>query len=597
MIKTLLRHVKRYRTAAVLTPVFTALEVLLDVLIPFVTASIIDKGINAGDINNVYFYGTILLVLAALSFACGVLSGRYGAYASSGFAANLRAAMYRNIQTFSFSNIDKYSTSGLITRMTTDVTTVQDAFQTILRIAVRSPFTLISSVVMCVVINPKMSLIFLVALVVLSVILFLIISRVAKVFRQVFAQYDVLNQTVQENVTGMRVVKAFVREEHENAKFSRAAERLYRLYLKAEGFMAVNHPVMNLVVYGCIIALSWFGAKSVVGGTLTTGELTSLFTYVMSIMMSLMMLSMVFVRITMSATSGARIAEVLNETPDIQNPESPITEIADGSIDFDDVCFAYQGGSGEYALRNCNLHIASGETLGVIGGTGSGKSSLVNLVSRLYDVSRGTLSIGGVDVRNYDIESLRNEVSVVLQSNVLFTGTILENLRWGNPNATLEECRQACRWACADEFIEQMPDGYNTHIEQGGANVSGGQKQRLCIARALLKRPKVLVLDDSTSACDNATDAKIRKAFREEIPKTTTIIISQRISSVRDCDRIVVMDGGEVKGCDTHDNLLKTNKIYKEIYDLQTSGGGDFDEVKKPKKASKNTREGKEVTA
>lgn len=577
MLKTLLKQLGRYRTAAILTPIFILLEVLLDVLIPYVTSWLIDRGINAGDLGNVYRYGGLMLLMAFLSLAMGVLAGRFVAYASTGFAANLRKAMYRNIQRFAFSDIDKYSTPGLVTRMTTDVNNLQNAFQMLLRTSIRAPFSMLSSIVMCFVISGKMSLIFIIAAVVLAVVLTLVIRRVSATFARVFQQYDVMNNAVQENVSAIRVVKAFVREDYENQKFELAARGLYQLYVKAESLMAVTHPVMNLVVYGCIIAISWFGAQLVVGGQLTTGQLTSLFTYVMSIFMSLMMLSMIFVQLTMSAASGKRVTEVINEVPDIDNPDNADTVVPDGSIDFNRVSFAYKGGSGEYALHDIDLHIASGETIGVIGGTGSGKSSLINLISRLYDVTRGNVMVGGKDVRTLDLETLRNSVSVVLQKNVLFSGTILDNLRWGRADATLDECREACRIACADEFIEQMPDGYETRIEQGGTNVSGGQRQRLCIARALLKRPQVLVLDDSTSACDNATDAKIRQQLRDDVPQMTRIIISQRISSIKDCDRILVLDNGRISGWDTHDNLLNTNNIYREICTIQDEDGGDFD--------------------
>jgi len=577
MLKTLLKQLVRYRTAAILTPIFILLEVLLDVLIPYVTSWLIDRGINAGDLGNVYRYGGLMLLMAFLSLAMGVLAGRFVAYASTGFAANLRKAMYRNIQRFAFSDIDKYSTPGLVTRMTTDVNNLQNAFQMLLRTSIRAPFSMLSSIVMCFVISGKMSLIFIIAAVVLAVVLTLVIRRVSATFARVFQQYDVMNNAVQENVSAIRVVKAFVREDYENPKFELAARGLYQLYVKAESLMAVTHPVMNLVVYGCIIAISWFGAQLVVGGQLTTGQLTSLFTYVISIFMSLMMLSMIFVQLTMSAASGKRVTEVINEVPDIDNPDNADTVVPDGSIDFNRVSFAYKGGSGEYALHDIDLHIARGETIGVIGGTGSGKSSLINLISRLYDVTRGNVMVGGKDVRTLDLETLRNSVSVVLQKNVLFSGTILDNLRWGRADATLDECREACRIACADEFIEQMPDGYETRIEQGGTNVSGGQRQRLCIARALLKRPQVLVLDDSTSACDNATDAKIRQQLRDDVPQMTRIIISQRISSIKDCDRILVLDNGRISGWDTHDNLLNTNNIYREICTIQDEDGGDFD--------------------
>lgn len=589
MLKTLYQQIKQYRTAALLTPAFTALEVLMDVLIPYVTASLIDKGINAGDMENVYFYGAIMLGMAFLSLAFGIIGGRFSAYASTGFAANLRLAMYQNIQRFAFSDIDKYATSGLITRMTTDVNSLQSAFQQILGISVRAPFKLVLSILMCLVIDARLSLIFLVALIILSFSLYHIISRVARLFQQVFVKYDELNQSVQENVTGIRLVKAFVREDYENEKFARAAENLYKLYVKAEGLMAWNHPIMNMVVYGCIIALSWMGAHYIVDGTLTTGELTSLFTYIMSILMSLMMLSMVFVMLTQSAASAKRVAEIIEEEPDIVNPEHPVFEIADGSLAFRNVRFDYVTnkdrrskveGHKRSALFNINFNIQSGETIGVIGGTGSGKSTLISLISRLYDPTQGEVFVGGHNVKDYDLTALRHAVSVVLQQNILFSGSVLDNLRWGNPDATLEECRKACQMAQADDFVSAMPEGYDTHIEQGGTNVSGGQKQRLCIARALLKHPKILILDDSTSACDTATDAKIREAFHTQLPEMTKVIIAQRILSVKDCDRILVMDNGVVTGFDTHENLLKNNTLYQEINAIQNENVGDFDEVK-----------------
>lgn len=579
MIRTLFSQLKEYRTASLLSPLFTALEVIMEILIPFIIAELIDKGIEAGNIHEVYRYGAIMLVMAFFSLAFGVLASRFVAKASSGFACNLREGMYANIQTFSFANIDKYSTAGLVTRMTTDVTNVQNAFQMVLRIAVRSPLMLICSLVMCFVISPQLSSIFFVAIVILAAALIFIMMRTTKIFTEVFRKYDDLNASVQENVSAIRVVKAFVREDRENEKFEKAATRLYRLFVKAEGLLALNNPVMMFVVYGCILALSWFGAHFIVVGSLTTGNLTSLFSYVMSVLMSLMMLSMVFVMITMSAASGRRIAEVLEEKPYLTNPDEPLTTVCDGSIDFDHVDFAYRHGSGELVLHDIDLHIHAGETIGIIGGTGCGKSTLVSLVSRLYDVDNGSVRVGGVDVRQYDMEALREQVSVVLQKNTLFSGTILDNLRWGNPNASEEECAAACRAACADEFIARFPDGYNTWIEQGGSNLSGGQKQRLCIARALLKKPKVLILDDSTSAVDTATDASIRRAFAEEIPGTTKLIVAQRISSVQDADRILVLDDGRVSGFDTHDALVENNAIYREIFIAQTQGGGDFDEA------------------
>ena len=590
MLKTLLKQVGEYKKVSLLTPVFTALEVLMEVLIPFITASIIDKGIEAGDIGQIYFYGGIMLVLAFLSLAFGALAGRYAAAASSGFACNLRQSMYENIQTFSFSNIDKYSTAGLVTRMTTDVTNVQNAYQMILRITVRAPLMLICSMAMCFFINARLSSIFLVAIVVLGIALFIIMKSVTKLFDQVFRRYDDLNASIQENVSAIRVVKAYVREEHEDEKFTRAANNLSKLFIKAESILALNSPVMMLVVYGCMISLSWLGAKYIVAGSLTTGELTSLFSYVMSVLMSLMMLSMIFVMLTMSAASGRRIAEVLQEKADLTDPENPETVVADGSIDFNHVDFSYKHGSGEETLSDIDLHIKSGETIGIIGGTGCGKSSLVNLISRLYDVDKGSVCVGGKDVRSYDMDDLRNQVAIVLQKNVLFSGTILDNLRWGKEDATEEKCREVCQQACADEFIERFPDRYQTWIEQGGTNVSGGQKQRLCIARALLKKPKVLILDDSTSAVDTATDAKIREAFAKKIPGTTKLIIAQRVSSVEGADRILVLDGGRINGFDTHENLLKTNQIYQEIYDTQMNGGGDFDHPSAP--AEETEKEG-----
>ncbi|MBP5278473.1 MAG: ABC transporter ATP-binding protein [Prevotella sp.] len=601
MIKDLLKQVGTFRTASILTPIFTACEVVMGVLIPYVTSWIIDRGIIAGDLHNVYLYGGLMLIMAFFSLSFGILAGRNSAYASSGFAFNVRDAMYKNIQTFSFADIDKFSTAGLITRMTTDVNNLQQAYQQILRISVRAPLNLIFSVLMCVFINFHMSLIFLVALIILGTVLYLIISRTVKLFSQVFMKYDDMNNSVQENIAAIRVVKAFVREDFENKKFQKATDALYRLFVKTESLQAINHPVMMMVVYGCMIALSWFGAHFIVIGDLTTGQLTSLFTYVMTILSSLMMLSMIFVMLTMSAASGKRIVEVLREDADIKNPEqNAVKEVKDGSIDFVDVNFGYNlkpeirpvglmsmmGSSGtdeqspDYAIQDITLHINAGETIGVIGGTGCGKTTLATLISRLYDVTSGSVMVGGVDVRRYDIETLRQSVAMVLQNNILFSGTILDNLRWGNENATVEECMEACRLACADEFIEQMPDRYLTHIEQNGSNVSGGQKQRLCIARALLKKPKILILDDSTSACDTATDAKIRKAFREDIPNTTKLIIAQRIQSVQDADRIIVMQSGRISGFDTHSNLLRNNEIYQDIYNTQMKGNGDFDEPK-----------------
>lgn len=580
MFKTILRQVKQYKTAAILTPVWTAAEVVMGVLIPYVTASIIDKGINAGSMPDVYKYGLYMVLMALLSLMFGILAGRFAAYSSTGIAANLRDAMYRNIQRFSFSDIDKYSTAGLVTRMTTDVSNIQNAIQMLLRVSFRAPLNLISSVVMCFFINSRLSIIFLVAIIVLATLLTLVISRAARLFQEIFRKYDDLNAVVQENVSAIRVVKAYVREHHELSKLDRAALNLFSLNVKAEVIMALNGPVMNLVVYGCIISLSWFGAHYIVEGSLTTGQLTSLFSYVMMVLQALMMLSMIFVQLTQSAASVRRIAEVIDEVPDMENPADPEMEIKDGRVEFDHVYFSYKAG-GDYALEDINLNIESGQTIGIIGGTGSGKSTLGALVSRLYDVSKGEVRVGGLDVRRYDMQRLRNDVAVVLQNNTLFSGTVLDNLRWGKEDATEEECRQACISACADEFISALPDGYNSIVEQGGANFSGGQRQRLCIARALLKSPKVLILDDSTSAVDTATDSKIRETFARRIPGTTKIIISHRILSIQHADKIAVMEDGRVKGFDTHDNLLENNDIYKEIYTMQTSGGeGDFDQKK-----------------
>ncbi|MGN8896794.1 ABC transporter ATP-binding protein [Flavonifractor sp. HCP28S3_F3] len=577
-MKEVLRHLGRYRKDTFLCIAMAALEIFMEILMPFITAIIIDRGLEAANLSVVYRYGILMVVLALLSLAFGALAGKCAASASAGLSANLRQAIYDNIQTFSFSNIDKFSVPGLVTRMTTDITNVQNAFMMVIRIAVRAPLMLVFSYAMCLIISPRMSLMFLIAVVFLIVVLGAIMVVTLKIFNRVFQKYDDLNASVQENVSAIRVVKAFVREDYENQKFAKASANLYKLFVKAEGLLAFNNPAMMLAVYFCILSASWLGAQFIVGGTLSTGDLTSLFSYIMSLLMSLMMLSMVVVMISMSMASIRRISEVLRETPDLAEPERPVTEVADGSIDFDHVSFSYKQGSGKNALSDIDLHIKSGETIGVIGGTGSGKSSLVNLICRLYDVSEGSVRVGGLDVRQYDMEALRNQVSVVLQKNTLFSGTILDNLRWGNPDATEEECIRACQAACADEFIDRFPDGYQTRIERGGANVSGGQKQRLCIARALLKHPKVLILDDSTSAVDTATDARIRAAFAEQIPGTTKIIIAQRISSVEHADRILVLDEGRINGFDTHENLLKTNAIYREIYDSQVKGGGDFDQ-------------------
>lgn len=577
-MKKVLQQLGQYRKDTFQCIFLTALEVVMEILLPFVTAIIIDQGLEAGNLPVVYQYGILMVAMAFLSLIFGALAGRKAARASSGLAANLREAIYANIQTFSFSNIDKFSVPGLVTRMTTDITNVQNAYMMVIRVAVRAPLNLIFSYIMCLFINVRLSLMFLIAVVFLLAVLGTIMVVTLKIFNQVFRRYDDLNASVQENVTAIRVVKAFVREDYENQKFSKASRMLYNLSVKAEGLLAFNNPAMMIAVYFCIISVSWFGAQFIVGGSLTTGELTSLFSYIMSLLMSLMMLSMIVVMISMSMASIRRISEVLNETPDLTDPEQPVTEVADGSIDFNHVNFSYKQGSGKNALSDIDLHIKSGETIGVIGGTGCGKSSLVNLICRLYDVDQGSVCVGGVDVRKYDTEALRNQVSVVLQKNTLFSGTILDNLRWGNPDATEEECARACRAACADEFIDRMPEGYRTRIERGGSNVSGGQKQRLCIARALLKKPKVLILDDSTSAVDTATDAKIRRAFAEEIPGTTKIIIAQRVSSVESADRILVLEEGRINAFDTHENLLKNNAIYQEIYTSQMEGGGDFDQ-------------------
>lgn len=580
MLKTLLKEVKEYKRASVVTPVFMILEVLMETLIPFLMASIIDEGVNAGNMQHIYKVGGIMVVSAAVGLFAGLAGGRFGAKASAGFAKNLREAMFNHIQSFSFANIDHFSTAGLVTRMTTDVTNVQNAYMMTLRMFTRAPASMICAMVMAFAINARLASIYLVAVIILGTILFFIIRHATAYFRQAFPKYDDLNASVQENVSAIRVVKAYVREEQETSKFQKASENIYRIFVKAERNVIFNAPLMMTTVYTCIILISWLGAKMIISSTLTTGELMSLLAYCMNILSSLMMLSMVFVMISMSMASMRRISEVLEETPTMTNPDEPIMEVPDGRIDFNHVDFVYKAGSAEDTLKDIDIHIKSGETVGVIGGTGCGKSTFVNLISRLYDVKPdgGSVCVGGHDVRDYDMEVIRNEVAVVLQKNVLFSGTILDNLRWGKADATENECREVCELACADEFIDRMPDGYNTWIEQGGSNVSGGQKQRLCIARALLKSPKVLILDDSTSAVDTATDAKIRQAFATKIPNTTKIIISQRISSVQDADRIIVLDNGMVSGFDTHENLLKNNTIYKEIYDVQMSGGGDFDE-------------------
>lgn len=578
MIRTLLKEVKEYKKASFATPVFMILEVIMEMIIPYLMASIIDDGVNKGDIGHIYRVGGIMIVAAAMGLLAGLLGGRYGAKASTGFAKNLREAMFNHIQTFSFSSIDKFSTAGLVTRLTTDVTNVQNAYQMCLRMLMRAPASLICAMAMAFFINRRLASVYLIAVMILGVILMFIISHATRYFQQAFPKYDALNESVQENVSAIRVVKAYVREEEETRKFKKASENIYRIFVKAENNLVYNAPVMQLTVYTCILLISWLGAKMIVASTLTTGELMSLLAYCMNILMNLMMLSMVFVMISMSMASVRRISEVLNEVSDIQNPEHPVTEVKDGSITFSHVNFSYKKENNEPVLKDINLDIHSGETIGIIGGTGSAKTSLVNLISRLYDVTDGEVKVGGCNVKDYDMEALRNQVSVVLQNNVLFSGTILENLRWGNRNATEEECVNVCRLACADEFIQRFPMKYETHIEQGGNNVSGGQKQRLCIARALLKKPKILILDDSTSAVDTATDAKIRRAFREEIPDTTKLIIAQRISSIQDADRIIVMDEGRVHGFGTHEELLETNEIYREVYESQMKGSGDFDE-------------------
>ncbi|RKJ46840.1 ABC transporter ATP-binding protein [bacterium 1XD8-76] len=585
MIKTLAAQMKQYKLPSFLTPFFMALEVVVDILLPRTMGALIDKGIQTGSMPDIYRYGGYMLLLAFLGLLFGVLAGKYAAQASSGFACNVRDAMYTNIQKFSFSNIDKFSTAGLITRLTTDVTNLQNAYQMVIRMCFRAPLTLIFSLVMAFSISARLSMVFVAALAILVVLLGLIISRAMKYFNEVFEKYDDLNASIQENVSAIRVVKAFVREEHENEKFKAAAGGIYKMFVRAETVVANNGPVMMLAVYSCMLSLSWLAAQMITAGSLTTGELTTLFSYVMSILMSLMMLSMIFVMLTLAAASARRVVEVLNETPDLVSPENAVMEVPDGSVDFDAVYFSYsrantssKNNSSDQVLNHIDLHIRAGETIGIIGGTGSAKSSLVNLISRLYDVSAGSVKVGGLDVRRYDLDTLRNEVAVVLQKNILFSGTILDNLRWGDKNATLDDCRRVCRLACADEFIEQFPDGYETYIEQGGSNVSGGQKQRLCIARALLKKPKILILDDSTSAVDTATDARIRQAFREEIPGTTKFIIAQRISSIQDADRIIVLEDGRIDGFDTHENLLQNNAIYREVYESQTKGGGDFDQ-------------------
>lgn len=578
MLKTLGAQIRDFKRDSILTPLFMIFEVLMETLIPFLMASIIDDGVNAGNMNHIYLVGGCMVIVACLSLFAGIMGGKYGASASTGFARNLRQAMFEKIQTFSFANIDKYSTAGLVTRMTTDVTNMQNAYQMILRMCTRAPASLICAMAMSFFISPRLATVYLIAVIILGCILAMIIRFATKYFNEAFPKYDDLNASVQENVSAIRVVKAYVREDHETARFTKASEMICRLFTKAENTVILNAPVMQLTVYSCILIISWLGARMIVGSTLTTGELTSLLTYCMNILMSLMMLSMVFVMITMSIASARRICEVLNEESTLTNPAEPVTSITDGSIRFDHVSFSYKKDSKEPVLSDIDLTIRSGETIGIIGGTGSSKSSLINLISRLYDVTEGAVLVGGVDVRNYDLDVLRSQVAVVLQKNVLFSGTILENLRWGDADATEEDCIRACKLACADDFIQNFPDKYNTYIEQGGTNVSGGQKQRLCIARALLKKPKILILDDSTSAVDTATDARIRASFANEIPGTTKLIIAQRISSVMHADRILVLENGRVSGFGTHQELLADNEIYRDVYESQTGGGGDFDE-------------------
>ena len=578
MVKTILKEVKEYTKASIVTPIFMLLEVAMETIIPLLMGSIVDNGVNKGDTHHIYVMGAWMIVAAFVSLTCGIMGARFGSKATMGLGKNLRKAMFAKIQTYSFANIDKFSTAGLVTRLTTDVTNIQNSYQMILRMAMRAPASIICAMVMSFFISPQLASIYLGAVIILSIILIFIISRAMKYFSAAFEKYDELNESVQENVSAIRVVKAYVRENYEKSRFKKASKNIYDVFVKAENIVVLNAPIMQFMVYSCILLISWVGAHLIVSDKLQTGDLITLLAYCMTILMNLMMLSMIFVMISMSIASMKRISEVLTTESTITNPDNPVHEVADGSIEFDHVTFRYSQSSETPVLDDISLNINSGETIGIIGGTGSSKSSLVNLISRLYDVNSGSVKVGGVDVRNYDMEALRNQVSVVLQQNVLFSGTILDNLRWGDRNATEEECINACKMACADDFIEAFPDKYNTRIEQGGTNVSGGQKQRLCIARALLKKPKILILDDSTSAVDTATDARIRKAFRESIPGTTKLIIAQRISSVMDADKIIVLNDGKLDGFGTHEELLETNAIYRDVYDSQTNGGGDFDE-------------------
>ena len=578
MVKTILKEVKEYTKASIVTPIFMLLEVAMETIIPLLMGSIVDNGVNKGDTHHIYVMGAWMIVAAFVSLTCGIMGARFGSKASMGLGKNLRKVMFAKIQTYSFANIDKFSTAGLVTRLTTDVTNIQNSYQMILRMAMRAPASIICAMVMSFFISPQLASIYLGAVIILSIILIFIISRAMKYFSAAFEKYDELNESVQENVSAIRVVKAYVRENYEKSRFKKASKNIYDVFVKAENIVVLNAPIMQFMVYSCILLISWVGAHLIVSDKLQTGDLITLLAYCMTILMNLMMLSMIFVMISMSIASMKRISEVLTTESTITNPDNPVHEVADGSIEFDHVTFRYSQSSETPVLDDISLNINSGETIGIIGGTGSSKSSLVNLISRLYDVNSGSVKVGGVDVRNYDMEALRNQVSVVLQQNVLFSGTILDNLRWGDRNATEEECINACKMACADDFIEAFPDKYNTRIEQGGTNVSGGQKQRLCIARALLKKPKILILDDSTSAVDTATDARIRKAFRESIPGTTKLIIAQRISSVMDADKIIVLNDGKLDGFGTHEELLETNAIYRDVYDSQTNGGGDFDE-------------------